>query len=87
MVRAILMTKDQIANLVALAREDQQLWSSLKDREMNQFDEKGSAKIPSLAMLVEEFVAKKCGADHIFDTGSLMIQLRYHTRQELGLPV
>jgi hypothetical protein len=87
MVRAIMMTKEQIAELVEIARRDEGLWANLKDREISQFNEDGSAKIPSLAMLVEDFVKRERGSDHNFDTGSLIIQLRYHTRQELGLPV
>jgi hypothetical protein len=87
MVRAIMMTKEQIAELVEIARCDDVLWASLKDRELNQFNEDGSAKIPSITMLVEDFVKQERGSNHNFDTGSLIIQLRYHTRQELGLPV
>ena len=77
----------QITNLVEVAGSDDELWANLKDRELDQFNEDGSAKIPSLAMLVEDFVQKQHGPDHIFDIGSLIIQLRYRTRQELGLPV
>jgi hypothetical protein len=87
MVRAIMMTKEQIAELVEIARRDETLWANLKDRETNQFNEDGSAKIPSLSMLVEEFAKQKCGPEHNFAIGSLIIQLRYHTRRELGLPV
>ena len=87
MVRAIMMTPEQIAELVQIARRDRELWANLKDREMNQFNEDGSAKIPSLAMLVEDFAKQKYGSTHIYDVGSLIIQLRRHTRQELGLPI
>lgn len=34
MTRAVTMTKDQIAELVGLAREDAALWAELKDREL-----------------------------------------------------
>ena len=34
MVRAVMMTRDQIAELVALAREDAALWAELRDREL-----------------------------------------------------
>ena len=87
MVRAIMMTKEQISELVKIAKRDERLWADLKDLELNQFNQDGSAKIPSLAMLVEEFAIQRLGADHNFDTGSLIIQLRFHTRRELGLPV
>jgi hypothetical protein len=87
MVRAIMMTKEQIAELVEIARRDEVLWTNLKDREMNQFNEDGLAKLPSLSMLIRGFVNQRYGAGHNFDVGSLIIELRYHTRQELGLPV
>ena len=87
MVRAIMMTKEQISELVEIARKDGELWKRLKDREINQFNDDGSAKIPSLSMLVEDFVDRKYRAGHGFSIGSLIIELRYHTRQELGLPV
>ena len=87
MVRATMMTTDQISGLVEIARRDERLWTDLKDRELNQFNQDGSAKLPSLAMLVEEFANQQLGSDHAFDTGSLIIRLRFRTRQELGLPV
>jgi hypothetical protein len=87
MVRAVMMTKEQIVELVEIARRNEILWTNLKDREVNQFNEDGSAKLPSLTMLVEDFVKQERGLDHNFDTGSLIIQLRYQTRKELGLPV
>jgi hypothetical protein len=34
MVRAVMMSRDQINELVALAREDAGLWHALKDREL-----------------------------------------------------
>jgi hypothetical protein len=34
MVRTVMMTKDQIAELVALAHADAALWEQLKDREL-----------------------------------------------------
>ena len=87
MARALMMSKEQIAGLVEIARLDPALWAALKDREQNQLNEDGSAKIPSLSMLVEDFVRQQYGRDHIYATGSLIIQLRLNTRQELGLPV
>jgi hypothetical protein len=33
-MRAVMMTKEQIADLVALAHEDAALWAELKDREL-----------------------------------------------------
>jgi hypothetical protein len=87
MVRAVMMTREQISELVEIARQDSELWASLKDREINQFSDDGSAKIPSLSMLVDGFVDQRYGAGHGFDVGSLIIELRFHTRQELGLPV
>jgi hypothetical protein len=60
------MTPEQIVELVQIAQRDCVLWANLKDREINQFNEDGSAKIPSLAMLVEEFVKQKYGPTHIY---------------------
>jgi hypothetical protein len=34
MVRAVMMTREQIDELVALARDDKALWEELKDREL-----------------------------------------------------
>jgi hypothetical protein len=37
--------------------------------------------------LVQELVDRECGPDHNYQTGSLIVRLRYHIRIELGLPV
>ncbi|GMO97508.1 hypothetical protein [Bradyrhizobium sp. TM239] len=87
MVRAVFMTKDQIECLVEKARQDHELWAVLKDRELNQFNADGTAKLPSMAMAVSDFVVGLYGAEHGYEIGSLIIALRFHTRQELGLPV
>ncbi|BBZ94745.1 hypothetical protein AB7M42_004257 [Bradyrhizobium diazoefficiens] len=87
MVRAIFMTEEQIAELVEKARLDGELWAVLKDRELNQFSDDGSAKLPSIAMAVGDFVVGLYGAEHGYEIGSLIIALRFHIRQELGLPV
>ncbi|MCA6122931.1 hypothetical protein J6500_13635 [Bradyrhizobium sp. WSM 1704] len=87
MVRAVLMTNEQIAELVRMARRDEVLWASLKDREVNQLHEDGSAKLPSISMLVEDFVGARYGALHTFDTGSLITELRRAARRELGLSI
>jgi hypothetical protein len=87
MVRAVMMTKEQIAGLVDIARRDDKLWSALKDREISQFTEDGSPKRPSLTELVRDFAKQQYGPEHTFDIGSLTIQIRYNTRKELGLPV
>ncbi|WP_145669105.1 hypothetical protein [Bradyrhizobium stylosanthis] len=87
MVRAIFMTKEQIAGLVEKARLDVELWALLKDRELNQFNADGTAKLPSMSTAVSDFVVGLYGAEHGYEIGSLIIALRFHTRQELGLPV
>jgi hypothetical protein len=87
MVRAERLTKEQMDELIQMARRDRVLWEGLKDRETNQFNEDGTAKLPSLAMLVNDLVKSKYGPNHIFDIGSLIILLRYQTRTELGLPI
>ncbi|WP_139857631.1 hypothetical protein [Bradyrhizobium ivorense] len=87
MVRAVLMTKEQIADLVEVARRDDILWTSLKDREVNQLHEDGSAKIPSISMLVEDFVSARYGTSHTFAVGTLITALRRAVRQELGFPI
>jgi hypothetical protein len=81
------MSDEQIAELVEAARHDGPLWRALKDREINQFHEDGSPKMPSLAMLVSDLVKKRYGPDHIYSNAPLILRLRYHTRQELGLPI
>lgn len=86
MVAAKFMSTAQVEELSAAARNDHQFWDALKDREMNQLHEDGSAKIPSLSMLVNDFVRSQLGHDHGFDTGSLIIRLREQTRRELGMP-
>jgi hypothetical protein len=87
MGRAFLMTQEQIAELVEKARQDNELWAVLKDRELNQFNADGSAKLPSMSTAVADFVAGLYGAEHRYEIGSLIIALRFQTRQELGLPV
>ena len=87
MVPAIMMTNEQIAKLVDLARADPVLWVELKDRETNQFHEDGSPKIPSLSMLVRDFVNRQYKSNHGFDVGSLIIALSRQTRLELGMPI
>lgn len=87
MVRAEILTKAQMDELVEMAQRDQTLWEELKDREKNQFNEDGTAKLPSIAMLVDDLVKRRYGQNHIYAIGSLIIQLRYRTRTELGLPV
>lgn len=87
MVRAVFMTKDQVEDLVEKARRDEELWAVLRDRELNQFNADGSAKLPSIAMAVGDFMVGLYGAEHGYEIGSLIIALRFHIRQELGLPV
>jgi hypothetical protein len=88
MARAIMMSEELISRLVDVARQDAVLWEQLRDRELNQFEPSGAAKIPSLAMLVRELVDRElCDRNHNYDIGSLIVRLRYHTRVELGLPV
>ncbi|MCA6122932.1 hypothetical protein J6500_13640 [Bradyrhizobium sp. WSM 1704] len=86
MVRATMMSKQQIAELVEIARRDHTLWAALKDRELDQFNQDGSVKIPSISILVEDFVKERCGASHNYAIGSLIVALRLPIRQELGLP-
>jgi len=103
MVRAVMMTREQIDELVALARKDAVLWEELKDREFE--IEKNVAatkqilnvdvpdavldppKLPTMGMMVSDLVKRQYGPDENFDRGSLTMAIRYHVRQELRLPV
>ena len=84
MVSAKLLTQEQIDELVEIARGDPVFWEAMKDRETNQLNDDGSAKIPSMSMLVDDLVKRKYGQDHIFDIGSLIVQLRSHILKDLG---
>jgi hypothetical protein len=77
------MTEEQMDKLVEIARLDETLWRKLKELELNQFNEDGTPQIPSLSMLVEEFVKRECGEDHNFAVGFLIMRLRRQARQEL----
>jgi hypothetical protein len=87
MVRAIMMSPELISELVEMARQDEVLWTQLKDLELNQLDEDGRAKLPSGGMLVDDLVKRRFGSAHTYATGSLIVRLRYFIRIELGLPV
>ena len=63
MARAIMMSDELISRLVEIAKQDAVLWEQLKDRELNQFEPSGAAKLPSLAMLVGELVRREFGSD------------------------
>ena len=86
-MRAVFMTEEQVSELVAKVQHKESLWALLKDRELNQFDEHGSAKLPLMAMAVSNFVEEIYGSAHTHEIGSLIIALRFHVRQELELPV
>jgi hypothetical protein len=104
MVRAVMMTREQIDELVAVARQDPVLWNELKDRELEiekrladaakqglDVDDRDAVldppKLPTMGMMVADLVKQRYGPDAHLDTGSLKMAIRYHVRQELGLPV
>jgi len=103
MVRAVMMTREQIDELVALARKDAVLWEELKDREFEIEKNLAAAKqgldvddpdavldppkLPTMGMMVSDLVKRRYGPDENFDRGSLTMAIRYHVRQELRLPV
>ncbi|NJO55619.1 MAG: hypothetical protein HC834_03820 [Rhodospirillales bacterium] len=44
-------------------------------------------KLPSMAMLVFDFLNRRYGPDHHLDRGSLILEIRRRARLQLGLPV
>jgi len=87
MVVADNMSDELIDKLVELAKSNDDLWTALKDREIDQFNPDGSPKLPSASMLIRELINKECGADNKFTAGPLTIRLRFLIRKELDLPV
>jgi len=93
------LTKEQVRELVLLAREDAALWQALKENEQrleqetaqgtfdpdaNSLDAPG---MPMLAMLVAQLVDRHYETDEDVDYTDLIFMLRCAVREDLGLPV
>jgi hypothetical protein len=89
------LTKQQLDELVAIARDNTVLWAALKHREEEleayyklhpMADPPEIQTLPTMPMLVHSLVEQKYGREHHYVTGDVIITIRRELRIELGYP-